>query len=134
MRHQRKVDLANARFREYAMHGSVDGMKRYEDLANVNGREAGSERTALHKAAFWGHTDAIAYLVARGATVDAQDGSGDTAFHDAARFGHAEVCRALLTAGACPKKRNNEGLNVLETAVEYGKDAIVQMLRASARL
>ena len=53
-------------------------------------------RSALHKAAFWGHVEAVGYLVnvdKAGSTLNIQDYNGDTALHDAARFGHLRVCQ-----------------------------------------
>ena len=47
--------LASAEFREHAMHGSVVHAKKVEASADVHSVEDTSDRTALHKAAFWGH-------------------------------------------------------------------------------
>jgi hypothetical protein len=39
-----------AQFREYSMHGSLERVKRVAPAADVHATEAGSGRTALHKA------------------------------------------------------------------------------------
>ena len=56
--------------------------------------ELNSGRTALHKAAFWGHDHIVPWLLGPKCNVDPnlQDYNGDTALHDAARFGHSKVC------------------------------------------
>ena len=120
---------ASAEFREYAMHGSLDGMRRVAAKADVQAREANSGRTALHKAAFWGHVAATKYLVKDcGLKLDVVDSNGDAALHDAARFGHLEVAEILVAAGANTKIVNKEGMDVRAVAVEYGKQDVVAML------
>lgn len=62
--------------------------------------EATSGRTALHKAAFWGHIDIIKFLCLEcKINANLQDVYGDTALHDSAKFGHVEVSRLLITLG-----------------------------------
>jgi hypothetical protein len=73
------------------MHGSLDRCKEHAAAgANVHAVEASSSRTALHKAAFWGHEGIVAYLLDE-CKVDANatDSNGDGALNDAVRFGHA---------------------------------------------
>jgi ankyrin repeat protein len=76
---------SNKDFRDLAMHGSVDRMK--EIVAQVNdihAKEQHSGRTALHKAAFFGHAHAIEYIVSLtdGASgVNLVDADGDTPLH-----------------------------------------------------
>jgi hypothetical protein len=70
--------------------------KRLASSADVHALEPSSGRSALHKAAFWGHTGMTCYLLHElGLAVDAIDFNGDTPLHDAVRFGNAEVslCR-----------------------------------------
>ncbi len=123
-------DLASAEFRDSAMHGSVGIMKRLADTADVHETEANSGRNALHKAAFWGHIEAVNYLLSDlKLDPNAQDDLGDTALHDAARFGHLEVAQALIDAGTDRSLRNAAGMNVAELAAEYGKDDVVAALR-----
>jgi ankyrin repeat protein len=50
-------------FLSIAMHGSVEHAKKYVAKADVHQKEATSGRTALHKAAFWGHIEMVTYLV-----------------------------------------------------------------------
>jgi hypothetical protein len=118
---------AGAEFREAAMHGSVSVVQKLSTVADVHEAEANSGRTALHKAAFWGHNATIEFLVGLKLDANAQDHNGDTAIHDAARFGHAKVVE-LLKPHSDLSLRNKEGKTAKEVAAQYGQDAIVALL------
>lgn len=120
----------NAEFREQAMHGSMAKVsalaKKGVDASEV---ESSSGRSALHKAAFWGHVHLMPLLVEEcKIDVNIQDYRGDTAIHDAARFGHAGVVEYLAGHGADLSLTNKDGQNALAVAKEYGKDAVVACL------
>ena len=120
-------------FRDLAMHGSVERMQellRADDVpVNVNSTEALSGRTALHKAAYFGHVHVVEFLLEQeGILVNIQDADGDTALHDAARFGHASVVEALMRQGADKALVNNEGKAALDLARAAEKDAVVAVL------
>eukprot|EP00750_Incisomonas_marina_P015788 INCI18643.1.p1 GENE.INCI18643.1~~INCI18643.1.p1 ORF type:complete len:598 (+),score=120.47 INCI18643.1:293-2086(+) len=117
----------NHDFREYAMHGSLERMQQIGEKADANSREPLTGRTALHKAAFWGHDHVIDYLInARGVDVNAQDMAGSTALHDASQFGHAKCIELLVAAGAEPTLKDKAGRTVAEVAAAYGKSAVVE--------
>ena len=117
-----KQQQADDEFLEYAMHGSVDRMKVLLKHANPLATEATSGRTALHKAAFWGHIETINWLIGDvRLPLNSLDYNGDTALHDAARFGHLDVCHALLKAGADPTIVNKKGLDVVGLALKQNK-------------
>jgi len=125
---------AGLEFREYAMHGSTERMKPYAKLADVHEQEANSGRTALHKAAFWGHIETITYLLdVCKLDPNVQDYSGDTALHDAVRFGHAPLVEKLLASGADAKITNKDGKDAETLAVEYGKHSITARLNSQTR-
>jgi ankyrin repeat protein len=123
-------ETRGALFREAAMHGVVEILPLAEGV-DVDAADAGSGRTALHKAAYWGHAHSIAVMINTLAVdPNRQDSEGDTALHDAARFGHAEVVRLLLGApGAKIRLKNSRGLDALELAVDYGKPEVADMIR-----
>merc|ERR1711862_830296 len=130
------LEEAGLDFREAAMHGSLDVVKKLSKTADVHAAEKASGRTALHKAAFWGHDETIAFL-AKDCKMDVnvQDFNGDTALHDAARFGHADsvhhkCVELLVAAGADLTIKNKHGHTALDTALEYGKDKIAAYLRS----
>merc|ERR1711871_563415 len=114
---------ATANFLEECMHGRLEFVEKYAKAgADVNGKESDSGRTALHKAAFWGHSHVIEFLldvssIGQSVNVNAIDFNGDTPLHDAARFGHKDVVRHLMNAGACTHIRNRKGRNPLDTAL-----------------
>jgi len=124
--------IAGEEFREASMHGSLGLMRRFAETADVHEVEQSSGRNALHKAAFWGHIEAVRYLATElQLDPNLQDLMGDTALHDAARFGHEEVVQILLDAGTDLKLANLAGMNPQALAIEYGKDAIGKRIGAA---
>jgi len=124
------IDKVSAKFRESAMHGSLEPVMRLSHVADVHQLERSSGRSALHKAAFWGHVDTVRYLSHElKLNVDQQDYNGDTPLHDAARFGHLDVVKILLDNGAHSTIVNKDGLNVIETANQYEKNDVVNYLQ-----
>jgi len=118
-------------FRMYAMHGSVDRMQDIYATGKLDpfALELTSRRSALHKAAFWGHILTINFLIHDvHMNVDQQDFNGDTAMHDAARFGHVDVVEALLKGGANPSIRNLKDENVIELALKQDKYDVAQVV------
>ena len=115
------------------MHGSLQKVTELASKAEVNAIEVGSGRTALHKAAFWGHDHLMDLLLnTLKMKTDIQDYNGDTALHDAARFGHAGVVKHLVTAGANTQAKNREGQTALDVAIEYSKLKVVAVLRGGS--
>mmetsp|Transcript_101525 Transcript_101525/g.176236 ORF Transcript_101525/g.176236 Transcript_101525/m.176236 type:complete len:767 (-) Transcript_101525:287-2587(-) len=120
---------AGLEFREYAMHGSTERMRTYGQVADVHETEENSGRTALHKAAFWGHIETITCLLDEyKLDPNVQDASGDTALHDAVRFGHAPLVEKLLASGADKNVKNKAGKDAETVAIDYGKTAIATQL------
>lgn len=108
-------------------------MKEIASRANPNAAEAGSGRTPLHKAAFFGHVKVIDYLINEaGATVDVQDDDGDTPLHDAARFGHVDCVSVLLAAGASPSIKNVDNYTASDLALANEKEEVVALLALNA--
>lgn len=120
--------VANAEFRDHAMHGSIEHMKNISGF-NVDSKEPNSGRTAAHKAAFWGHDHIIKYLGELNAKVNEGDSNGDTPLHDGARFGHASVVSALLGVGADKSIKNRKGETPLDCAQAYGKADCAALLQ-----
>jgi hypothetical protein len=130
---QSEKDKASAEFREQAMHGSLLAAKKIAPKADVHQVEATSGRTALHKAAFWGHTDMVGYLVKEAKVgVNVQDNYGDTALHDASKFGHEGVVKHLLEGGANVTIKNKQGQDAIALATQHDKKEIVALLKAAA--
>ena len=74
-----KKSEASAEFREAAMHGSLDVVMAKAKDADVHEVEAATGRSALHKAAFWGHDGTVAFLTKEcKLDVNQRDSNGDT--------------------------------------------------------
>jgi ankyrin repeat protein len=117
------------------MHGSVEKMQAVVSAnagVDVNAKEPHSDRTAMHKAAIFGHSHVIEYLIESNmkANINAQDVEGDTPLHDAAKYGHTAVVQALLKAGADKSIVNHERKLAADLAKANGKDAVAAMLLA----
>jgi ankyrin repeat protein len=126
---------AAAEMRDLAMHGSLEHMEslmsssRQRGIAvDVNSFDADSGRTAMHKAAFWGHAHVVNFLATCCARVDPADFAGDTPLHDAARFGHIEIVRILLRVGADCSVANHEGQTPLMLAKLHSKADVAEVL------
>lgn len=118
-----EADRLSRELREHCMHGRLQHaqclLARGADPTRL---EANSGRSALHKAAFWGHEHIVPWLITEcKVPIDALDYNGDTALHDAARFGHDGCIKALLDAGSNAGLRNKEGKTAFDVAVENGK-------------
>jgi hypothetical protein len=126
-------EALSAEFRELAMHGSVGPARELAPGCDVHALEATSGRSALHKAAFWGHNDMMQFLVHEAKLkLDVQDNYGDTALHDAAKFGHPTVAKILIEAGADTRIRNKEGKTPLDLATEHSKPEVLALLKKAA--
>eukprot|EP01130_Rhizamoeba_saxonica_P018923 TRINITY_DN9651_c0_g1_i1.p1 TRINITY_DN9651_c0_g1~~TRINITY_DN9651_c0_g1_i1.p1 ORF type:complete len:422 (+),score=130.50 TRINITY_DN9651_c0_g1_i1:45-1268(+) len=124
------VSKISEKFRESAMHGSLDVVRNLASDAQVHEQEAGSGRTALHKAAFWGHVGTVDFLLNDcGLDPNVQDYNGDTALHDAARFGHEAVVKLIIASPNTDLSvKNREGQTPIETAEWYKKENIINLL------
>lgn len=117
-------------FRDLAMHGSIERMEAIMTAGspNVNAPEAFSGRTALHKAAYFGHANVVKYLLEKGAGVNTADSDGDTPLHDASRFGHKEIVEALVAGGADKSLINQDGKAATDLAAANEKEEVVGLL------
>jgi len=120
---------ASADLREAAMHGSVHVVKKLTAAADPHEAEANSGRTALHKAAFWGHNATVEYLLSINLDPNVQDHNGDTALHDAAQFGHKTVVELLKKVTDLSIK-NKSFQTAADVAAQYQQDAVVELLKA----
>merc|ERR1712130_452511 len=130
-----KKEKETAEYLELCMHGSEGPVRRLSKTVDVDAVEKYSGRSALHKAAFWGHVGVVNFLVNDlKLNVNLQDYNGDTPLHDAARFGHDDVAKILIDGKTDLSIKNNDGQNPLSVAVEYKKFNIASMLQQKSKL
>lgn len=97
--------------------------------ADVGGRSIQS-KSPLMSAAEGGSGNAVLFLLAQGADVNAHNGSGSVLMW-AAASGNVGVVRVLLFHGADAKWRSDSGGTALQMAREYKQPVIAEMLQAA---
>ena len=99
---------------------------------SLAGRTAPDGFTALHLAAFFGHDEAAAELVRRGAHVGAvaENPLHVQPLHSAAAGGHTAIARLLLEEGADPNARQDGGFVPIHAAAQSGNDELYDLLVA----
>jgi uncharacterized protein len=116
-----------------AWEGNIPMMALFHSRgADVNKVNALGEQALLH-AAWKGRTEAVRWLVERGARID-REGKQWSALHYAAFAGHAPVVNLLLERGANRDALSTNGSTPLMMAVREGQGAIIEdLLAAGAR-
>ena len=119
---------------EAAAFGDLDRLSQLlgEDADLVDAM-SGDGFTPLHLAAFFGQTDAVRLLLARGAACDPV-GTGwmtGTPLHSAAAASHASIVHVLLEAGADPNARQRHGYTPLHSAAANADLESVEALIAA---
>jgi len=107
-----------------------------KDSAQIEGldrRTSQNGRRALNWAAINNRVDAIRFLLAHGALIEATNFTGFTALHHAAEYGSLDATRVLLAAGADPKHTNLEGVTPLARARQEGHLDVAELLEAAER-
>lgn len=90
----------------------------------------GKGHTLLMLAAYHGHADTVATLLARGADPDARNDRGQTPLGGAAFKGHDAVVRLLLDAGADAKADQGFGVTASGYALMFGRFSTARIIRA----
>lgn len=86
--------------------------------------------TAVHEAAYNGHTAVLEYLISRGGDINARSNSGSTPLHGAAFHGRLESARLLIESGADIEALNRGGFTPLLGACAGGRTELVKLLIA----
>jgi len=90
----------------------------------VNGQNLLSGITPISMAALNGKTEAIDFLLGKGANINAKSRDGGTALHGAAFLGHIKTVNLLLSKGADPNIRNNKGETPLDSSSSEWNDGL----------
>lgn len=88
---------------------------------DVNIKEDGNQRTALHYAAGYGEVDTAGKLMQAGANVNARDRAGMTPLGWACLKGHLELTQLLLKYNADPLIKAHSGVLVGKTAITLAR-------------
>ena len=119
---------------QLAAKGDMEAVKSMIELgADVNRREDGFKRTALHRAAMSGQKDVSKLLIDNGARLDAKDvWPGETALGYAVEKGHKDIAELLIARGANvnAKRGYPVGDTPLHSAVRSGHKEMVELLIA----
>lgn len=117
-------------FCRHAMRGNVDGMVEMvmQHGSAILHRRDNIQACALTWAAFGGHDDAIVFLLAEGAKVDAPGTDDRAALSWAAEYGYDKTVRLLLNEGADPAARDANGKTARDHALARGQEKIVKLL------
>src|SRR4051812_46593973 len=98
----------------------ASALKEGAKVDSLDVRRSSNGRRALNWAAINNRVDAIRFLLAHGAPIEATNHTGFTALHHAAEAGSVDATRVLLAAGADPKHTNLEGETPLARARRDG--------------
>ncbi len=125
-----KPQISGEAFRLAAYEGSLDKVKSaVESGMDINGIDPGQKLTALHMAAYNGHTETVTYLISQGAVVDCRDSQGKTPLIHACTGPFAEAVKALIKAGADVNAIDTtEGFTPLMMAAGLGEPEVVEVL------
>ncbi|CAO3615828.1 unnamed protein product [Cunninghamella echinulata] len=86
------------------------------------------KKTALHKAAYYGHYHIVKYLQSKNANIHQKDKDGWTALHNACARGYLPIVRLLISNGARVDVRSKMGHTPLINAASKGYISIVEYL------
>lgn len=115
---------------EAAATGEVDEVEALISKGvDVNTREWGSLKTALHYGAEKGHKKVVEMLLAKGASTDARDALSTTPLHYAVEKRHKEVVELLIAKGTDANAKDYKGRTPLWYAKQKGYTEIVELLR-----
>lgn len=102
-------------------------------IDSLDTRRSRNGRRALNWAAIHNRVAMVKLLLAKGATLDAQNLTGFTPLHHAAEAGSLEAARVLLEAGADPTLPNTAGRTPAETARSNQFPELASLLETAAR-
>ena len=106
-------------------NGDINRLKELTGLETyVNGQNLFSGITPISMAALNGKTEAVAFLLSKGANINVKSRDGGTALHGAAFLGHTETVNLLINKGADPNIRNNKGETPLDNSSGEWNDGL----------
>ncbi|HEX5330929.1 ankyrin repeat domain-containing protein [Sulfuricurvum sp.] len=101
---------------------------RVQTLSDANAAREDNNKTILMYACWVGNTQAVNYLIDKGADVNAQDVSGATALHLAAWKGFTPIALHLIDRGASGSIMSKDGMTPLDIAIMQGNQEIASAI------
>ena len=125
--------MSSEAFLRAAYDGRTQEVERALDGGmDIEAAQPGLGHTALHMAAYNGHTGTVLLLIKRGAKIDSRDAEGKTPLTHACTGPYAETVEVLIKAGADVNvKDSNEGFTPLMMAAGLDQLEIVKILLAN---
>ena len=111
-----------------ALYGQMSEVKILVDQKQVPVNRSGW--TPLHYACTNGHVEIAAFLLDKGAIVDAPSPNETTPLMMAIRAGNIQLVRLLLDRGADIRIRNQQGYSAIDVAELFNQEEIQKGLRA----
>jgi uncharacterized protein len=132
---QTKVDIANSSGETPLMMAALKGNLAAAQRLVERGAQVNRDGwTPLHYAATGSDGAAVvAWLLDRGARVDARAPNGNTPLMMAARYGEMRSVELLLARGADRRLSNNAGLSAADLARQEGRESLALKLLPAAR-
>jgi ankyrin repeat protein len=132
---QTKVDIANGSgetpLMMAALKGNLDAARQLVERGAQVNRDGW---TPLHYAASGGDSAAVvAWLLERGAKVDARAPNGNTPLMMAARYGAFRSVELLLARGADARLSNGAGMSAADLARQEGRESLASRLLSATR-
>ncbi|MBI4747715.1 MAG: ankyrin repeat domain-containing protein, partial [Acidobacteria bacterium] len=120
-----------------AGEGHLDVLQYLLETLNLNLEDSEIDKdgketkwTALMWAASKGQRTIVAYLISKGAQINARDRDGKkTPLHYAAEAGHLEIVKYLIEHGADPDAKDKDGKTPFDLAQEAGQTEVADFLR-----
>jgi ankyrin repeat protein len=129
------IENAGGNLHWMAANGDIEGLRKsIQSGIDINTRDAGTNFTALHYAAWKGQYETAVFLIEQGANINAKTLYKNTPLHYAAGAesrcydiatlseGHLQTVKLLINQGARIDPRNGEGITPLQMAA--GCDAL----------
>jgi hypothetical protein len=125
------TQISSDAFRIAAYEGQVETVRKAIEQggADVNGADPVQSLTALHMAAYNGHSEVVTLLLSHDATVDCRDHEGKTPLIHACTGPFAKTVEILLDAGAdINAQESTEGFTPLMMGAGLGQIEVVKLL------
>lgn len=97
-------------------------------IEDANTARSDNNKTILMYASWVGNTEAVKYLVEKGANINAQDSSNATALHLAIWKEHTDISLYLLENGASAVSMSNDGMTPGDIAVLRSNTKVMEAI------